>query len=145
EDDAEGDRGERHRERRHDRRERGGERGPHHDQGEDEPDVVGLPHRADRVLDAGALAGSRLGAARHEVQEPGTEVGAAEEHVGGDPGPEEDEHGLGHGCQELATGPSRRSTYTVHAVSRVYTAMSTNRPMASPGAVFTASAVRSTR
>ena len=42
---------ERHEQRERDRRERLGERGPQHDEAEDQPDVVRLPHRADRVAD----------------------------------------------------------------------------------------------
>ncbi len=42
--------------RQRDRRERLGERGPQHDEREDQPDVVRLPHRADRVVDDGTRA-----------------------------------------------------------------------------------------
>ena len=50
--------------RRGDRRERRRERGPQHDEHEDQPDVVGLPHRADRVLDQVALRACRAGCRR---------------------------------------------------------------------------------
>src|SRR6185437_6835724 len=54
-DDPERDSGERDVERGGDRGECRREAGPEHDQDEDQPDVVGLPHRPDRVLDQLAL------------------------------------------------------------------------------------------
>ena len=65
--------------------------GPQHDEAEDQPDVVRLPHRADRVVDQRARPFAPLGAAGDEVPEPGAEVGAAEERVRGDA--EEQHHG----------------------------------------------------
>ena len=61
-----------------------GEAGPQHDEAEDQPDVVGLPHRPDRVRDDARGPRTALGAAGDEVPEAGAEVGAAEERVGGD-------------------------------------------------------------
>ena len=63
---------------------------------EDQPDVVGLPHRADRVVDhlAGALAGGRTPG--DEIPEAGAEVGAAEDGVGGDAGEQQGGDRLGH-------------------------------------------------
>ena len=77
--DAEGGDRERHEQRERDRRVGLGEARPQHDEAEDQPDVVGLPHRADRVVDhlAGPLAA--LGAAGDQVPEAGAEVGAAED------------------------------------------------------------------
>src|SRR3712207_7452205 len=51
------------------RGERPGERRPEDDEDEDQPDVVGLPHRGDRVLDELALAGAAPGAAGEQVPE----------------------------------------------------------------------------
>ena len=82
--DAERGERQRHEQRERDRRERLGERGPQHDEAEDEPDVVRLPHRADRVGDHRTRPRAPLGAAGEEVPEPGAEVGAAEERVRGD-------------------------------------------------------------
>ena len=58
---------------------------------EDQPDVVGLPHRADRVVDD-RRAGVRPRSAPPaiEVPEPGAEVGAAEDRVGGDADEQDD-------------------------------------------------------
>ena len=73
-----------------------GEAGPQHDEDEDQPDVVGLPDRSDRVVDdlAGTLAA--VGAAGDEVPEPGAEVGAAEHGVGGDGEEQHDGDGVAH-------------------------------------------------
>ena len=53
-----------HEQRQRDRRERLRERGPQHHEREDQPDVVRLPHRADRVVDERARPLAALGAAR---------------------------------------------------------------------------------
>ena len=50
--------------RQGDRRVGLGEAGPQHDEDEDQPDVVGLPHRGDRVVDDLARSLAALGAAR---------------------------------------------------------------------------------
>ena len=49
--DPEGGQRQRDEQRQGDRREGLGEPGPQHDEAEDQPDVVGLPHRSDRVVD----------------------------------------------------------------------------------------------
>ena len=56
----------------------GRERGPEHDEHEDQPDVVGLPHRPDRAVDQRARAGPASPPPGDEVPEAGAEVGAAE-------------------------------------------------------------------
>ena len=53
--------------------------GPQHDEAEDEPDVVGLPHRPDRVVDQRPWSLAPLGSARDQVPESGAEVGPAED------------------------------------------------------------------
>ena len=58
------------------------ERRPQHDEDEDQPDVVGFPHRSDRVFDDRPRAGAAFRAARGQVPEPGPEIGAAEHGVG---------------------------------------------------------------
>ena len=52
--------------------------GPQHHEDEDQPHMVGFPHRADRMVDhlTGCLA--PFGPAGHEIPEAGAEVGAAE-------------------------------------------------------------------
>ncbi len=72
---------ERQRERRGRRGERLGEAGPPDHQDVDQPDVVGLPHRTDAVVDQGAQLAAALGSAGGQVEEPGAEVGAAEQGV----------------------------------------------------------------
>ena len=76
-------------ERSHDRAERLAERGPAHDGGEDEPDVVGFPHRSHCVVDeaAGPLAAARPTGG--EIPETGPVVGAAEDRVHDDGEPED--------------------------------------------------------
>src|SRR5215211_1599157 len=81
-DDAKGRDGEGHEQRQGDRGVGLGERGPQDDEDEDQPDVVGFPHRTDRTFDGGAGAPASLGAARGQVPEPGPEVGAAEDRIG---------------------------------------------------------------
>ena len=93
--------------REHDRREGFGERGPQHHEAEDQPDVVGLPHRPDRVVDQRARPLAARRAAGGEVPEPRAEVGAAEQRVGGDrrrastPGDD-----VGFGSSRLLTRPA---------------------------------------
>jgi hypothetical protein len=58
-------------------------------------DVVGLPHRADRVLDQLALGPAPAGTAREQVPEPRPEVGPAEQGVEGHPDPGHHQHDLG--------------------------------------------------
>ena len=65
-----------------------GEGGPQRDQHEDQPDVIGLPDRSDRLLDQRPRRLTVLVTARDEVPEPGAEVGAREQRVEDDP----DEH-----------------------------------------------------
>src|SRR5262249_20694129 len=65
-----------------DGRERGREAGPEHHEYEAQPDVVRLPHRAERVLDQAALSGPAPGTTGEQVAEPGPEVSAAEERIG---------------------------------------------------------------
>ena len=59
-----------------------GKHGPEHDEDEDQPDVVRLPDRADRVVDELPRSRAALGPAGDEIPEPGAEVGAAEQRVG---------------------------------------------------------------
>src|SRR4029450_6685082 len=66
-------------ERGHDGGERAGERRPQDDQYEDQPDVVGLPHRADGVLDQVPLPCAPAGASGEQVPDSRAEVGTAEE------------------------------------------------------------------
>ena len=86
----------RHEQRQGDRREGLGEPRPQHDEAEDQPDVIGLPHRSDRVVDhlPGALAGGWTPG--DEIPEAGAEVGAAEDGVGGDAGEQQGGDGLSH-------------------------------------------------
>lgn len=58
-----------HEQRQGDRRERLGERGPQHDETEDEPHVVGLPDRADGVVDERSGTFPAASAACDEVPE----------------------------------------------------------------------------
>ena len=102
--DAEGRDRERDEQGERDRRVGLGEAGPQDDEAEDQPDVVGLPHRCDRVVDhlAGSLAA--LGASGDEVPEAGPEVGAAEDGVGGDADEQHDGRG---GAHPTGTSPAR--------------------------------------
>src|SRR4029453_18280259 len=140
---------------RHDRGEGGREPGPEHHQDEDQPDMVGLPHRPDRVLDQGPLTSPAVGPAGDQVPGAGAEVGPAQQGVGGHPDPDHGQEDLGQGhvtfssttsCSWGATGSgrraSRRSTYTVATVISVYTTSSTYSPNRRPGAELTASLVR---
>ena len=79
-----------------DRCERLGEAGPEHDQREDEPDVVGLPDRPDRMGDDGARTLTALGAAGDEVPEAGAEVRTTEHRVGDDADHQHHRHRIGH-------------------------------------------------
>ncbi len=109
-------------ERRHDWRERRRERGPQHDQHEDQPDVVRLPHRRDRLLDQRARRPSPLVAPGDEVPEAGAEVGAREQRVQRDPhehhrgahvGETHEEYGsLGLRCAAPGSHPSCISSST---------------------------------
>ena len=65
---GEGDRGVRRR-----------EAGPEHDEAEDQPHVVGFPHRSDRVVDDLAGSFAAVASPGDQVPEPGAEVGAAED------------------------------------------------------------------
>jgi hypothetical protein len=60
------------------REDRGGNGGPDHDEREDQPDVIGLPDRADCVLDEGPDRVTPPAAAQ-EILEPCAEVGATEQ------------------------------------------------------------------
>ena len=55
---------------RHDRREGLGKAGPQHHEHEDQPDVIGLPDRADRPGDQGPRTVAALAAAATSVQNP---------------------------------------------------------------------------
>ena len=96
-----------------------GEAGPQHDEDEDQPHVVGLPHRADGVVDqfAGTLAAA--GAAGDEVPEPGAEVGAAEHGVGGDGAEQDDGDGRAHRRRHLLRRRRRREDRAAGAVGHV--------------------------
>ena len=104
--DAERRDGEGHEQREGDRRVGLGEARPEDDEAEDQPHVVGLPHRPDRVVDHPPGAVTALGPAGDEVPEPGPEVRAAEHGVGGDPHEEDERGGGAHGT---GTGGSSRS------------------------------------
>jgi hypothetical protein len=54
----------------------------HRHEKKDQPDVVGLPHRADAVIDQGAHRGTMLRPAGGGVEEAGPEVRATEHRVG---------------------------------------------------------------
>ena len=81
--------------RREDRLERRREAGPEHDEHEDQPDVVGLPHGADRPVDQLARPPAALAAAGEQAPEAGAEVGAAEDGVDRHADPEHDGDGVG--------------------------------------------------
>ena len=91
-----GDR-QRHEQRERDRRVRLREAGPQHDEGEDEPDVVRLPDRGDRVIDHRARTSPPRRSSGDEIPEAGTEVGAAEQRVGDHPDEEDDRRCGAHG------------------------------------------------
>jgi hypothetical protein len=80
-DDAQRRQPERDVERRRDRGERRRERRPEHHQAEDQPHVVGLPHRRERLVDEVPGAPAALGAACGQVPEAGPVVRAAEHRV----------------------------------------------------------------
>ena len=77
-------------------------RRPGHGQDEDQPDVVGLPHRAHRVVGVLADRARRASARgrRCSCQKPGAEVGAAEHRVER----EADQHEARAGLVEASTG-----------------------------------------
>ena len=91
------------------------ERGPEHDQHEDQPDVVGLPDGADRPVDQRARSLAALAAAGDQRPEAGAEVGAAEHRVqrGADPEDAGDSVGGAHagssGGRRGAAGGARRA------------------------------------
>ena len=68
----------------HHRGERVREGGPEDDQREDEPDVVGLPHRRDRLIDQIAWRSPAPVAAGQQIPQAAAEVGAAQDGVEGD-------------------------------------------------------------
>src|SRR3954454_24213232 len=76
--DAERGQAERNEQRGEDRLERGGEAGPEHDEHEDEPDVVGLPHRTDGPVDQFSRAVAAFAASGGEAPEPAPEARPAE-------------------------------------------------------------------
>src|SRR4051794_32091026 len=88
EDDPERREGERDVERGHDRRERARERRPEKDEDEDQPDVIGLPHRPDGAIDLPAHLLGTSTAPGQEIPDAGAEVRASEDRVQGDPEPE---------------------------------------------------------
>ena len=71
------------------------EPGPEHHEHEDQPDVVGLPDRADRPVDQLARAPAAVAAAGDQAPEPGAEVRAAEHGVRGHADPEHRGDGVG--------------------------------------------------
>ena len=87
-----------------DRREDLRKAGPEHDQAEDQPHVVGLPHWSDRVVDHVAGTFATLSATRHQVPEPGAEVGSAEDRVGHDGGEQQDGNGRAHDTEISSCG-----------------------------------------
>ena len=101
--DAEGGEGQRDEQRQGDRGVGLREAGPQHDEHEDQPDVVGLPHRGDRVVDDLAGSFAALGPAGDEVPEAGTEVGAAEDRVHRD---RDEQHDGGGRCSSSRRLPS---------------------------------------
>ncbi len=90
------DEGEGNEERERDRREGLGEPGPEHDQREDQPHVVGFPHRADGVVDERPWSLAPVRSAGDEVPEPGAEVRAGEDRVGTHRGEQHDGDGVIH-------------------------------------------------
>ena len=102
-----------------DRRERLGEAGPEDDEREDQPDVVGLPDRPDRVVDDGARTLAALGAAGGEVPEAGAEVGAAEHRVGDDADEQHDGDRVGHPTGSCSSALGRPAIGSRRAVRHV--------------------------
>ena len=92
-DDSDGGERERQVQRLHDRREGARKRRPEDHQREDEPDVVGLPHRPQRErhppLDPAAETAVAR-AHRQQLPDAGAEVGAAEDRVQRGSGKEDD-------------------------------------------------------
>ncbi len=109
--DAERGECQRYEQREHHRREHFRERGPQHDEAEDQPDVVGFPHRTDRVLDQAPRPFAARRAAGGQIPEPRAEVGAAEQCVRGDPEQQHarDDIGFTHAPAAHATGSGSRS------------------------------------
>ena len=124
--DAEGGEGERDEQGQRDRGVGLGEAGPQHDEDEDQPDVVGLPHRSDGVVDHLPRARPALGAAGDEVPEAGAEVGAAEHGVGRDGEEQHDGDRRAHarvtsssGSAAAGAGPLGRRAPRASPTSRV--------------------------
>ena len=63
--------------------------GPEHGQDEDQPDVVGLPHRPHRAVGVRADPLGARAASREQLPESGSEVGPGEYGVEGEPGEHE--------------------------------------------------------
>ena len=71
------------------------------DEGDDQPDVVRLPHRGDGVLTEGANPGA-LGTGREGLEDADPEVGSAGDAVGEDrEGQEAEDDQLAHGVSPL--------------------------------------------
>ena len=87
-----------------------GKRGPEDDQRKDEPDVVGLPHRGDRLVDQRARLASAPVAAGQQVPQAAAEVGPAQHGVKRDAGQQDgpDRVGGHHG----PAGPAAWSSGT---------------------------------
>ncbi len=91
----------------HHRGERVGERGPEDDQVEDQPDVVGLPHGGDRLVDQGPRRPAPRGGAGQQIPQAAAEVGPAQHRVQGDPGEQDASHHVrGH---QYPPSPAARS------------------------------------
>src|SRR5690606_7905213 len=112
--------------------------------------VVGLPHRAHRALDEPAHATAAMRPAGGEVPEPGAQVRAAEDRVGGQADHRQRQAGLGHQPASTGTPTStsggrlarRRSSQTTVAASMTYTASATKNAIGRPLASVTASSTR---
>ncbi len=135
--------------------------GPEHDEHEDQPDVVGLPHGPDRPVDELARAPAAVAATGDEAPEAGAEVRAAEDGIRRHADPQHDGHGVGgahrgasadgpYGTSESTSSAARqrlaiaRSVITSAAPSAAYSPTTSANVTQTPSACVTASSVRIT-
>ncbi len=105
-DDAEGRQAQRDEQGREDRFEGEREPGPEHHEHEDQPDVVGLPDRADRPVDQRARPPAPAVAAGDEAPEAGPEVGPAEHGIRRHADPQHPGDGVGAAHRAPSSGTS---------------------------------------
>jgi len=129
-DDSDAGEEQRHVERGHHGAERARERRPEHDQDEDQPDVIGLPHRRHRALHEAAHARAALGATGDEVPEPRAEVRPGEHRVGRQP--RDDERGADLGEAHRAISARRRMAASASCAGRERRRRSHPTAIASP-------------